>query len=83
MINCRQEQTMQILFSTKKLFDIDDGYNVHNDRVWTPSRVEANKNGAVMPRRRFPQKVMVWLGACSKDITLLVLSVEGTLDHDR
>ena len=74
---------MRILFSDEKLFDIDDVYNVQNDRVWAPSRVEANECGGIKMKRKFPQKVMVWLGACSKGITPLVIFEEGTLDHDR
>ena len=74
---------MRILFSDEKLFDIDGVYNVQNDRVWTPGCVEANKNGGIAPRRKFPQKVMVLLGAYSNGITPLVLFEEGTLDRDR
>ena len=74
---------MRILFSDEKLFDIDGVYNVQNDRVWAPSRVEANECGGIKMKRKFPQKVMVWLGACSKGITPLVVFEKGTLDHDR
>ena len=31
--------------------------------------------------KSFPQKAMVWLGACSKDVTTLVILNEGTVDH--
>lgn len=81
--NFRKEQTMKILFSDEKLFDIDGVYNVQNDRVWAPSRVEANEKGGIHQKRKFPQKVMVWLGACSKGITPLVIFEQGTVDHDR
>ena len=74
---------MPILFSNEKLFDIDSVYNVQNNRVWAPSRVEAHKCGEIKMKRKFSQKVMVWLGACSKDVTPLVIFEEGTLDHDR
>ena len=50
---------MPILFSDEKFFDIDGVYSVQNDRIWAPSCVEANQSGGVMPRRKFPQKVMV------------------------
>ena len=49
----RKEQTMRIFLSDEKLFDIDGVYNVQNDRIWDPSRAEANKNGRVMSRRKF------------------------------
>ena len=75
---------MPILFSDEKLFDIDGVYNVQTDRVWAPSRVEANECGEIKMKRKFLiQKVMVWLGACSKGITSLVIFEEDTLDHDR
>ncbi len=32
-------------------------------------------------RQKFPQKVMVWLGVCSKGVTPLVIFDQGTLDH--
>ena len=31
----------------------------------------------------FPQKVMVWLGVCSKGVSPLVIFESHTLDHDR
>ena len=34
-------------------------------------------------KRKFPQKVMVWLGVCSKDVSRLVIFESDTLDHDR
>ena len=49
--------------------------------MWAVDRADANKNGGIQRRRKFPQKVMVWLGACSKSITPLVILDEGTVDH--
>ena len=62
----RKEDTMKILFSDGKLFDIDGIYNSQNNRIWTGSRVEADKRDGVKQNRKFPQKVMVWLAVCSK-----------------
>ena len=45
---------MPILFSDEKLFDIDGVYNVENDRIWAPSRVEANECGGIKMKRKFP-----------------------------
>ena len=39
--------------------------------------------GALRRKRKFPQKVMVWLGVCSKDVYPLVIFESDTLDHDR
>ncbi|CAF5171461.1 unnamed protein product [Rotaria magnacalcarata] len=58
-------------------------YNTQNDRVWTINREEADKNGGVKQRRKFPERVMVWLGVCSRGVTLLVILDEGTVNHQR
>ena len=74
---------MRILFSDEKTFDIDVVYNLQNDRVWAPSRSEASERDGVVEKRKFPQKVMVWLSACSKSICPLVIFEEGAVDHAR
>ena len=79
----RKEETMRILFSDEKMFDIDGVYNSQNDRVWAPSRTAANWRGGIRTKRKFPTKVMVWLGACSKGVTPLVIFQDGTVDHAR
>ncbi len=70
----------KFFFFDEKLFDIDDVYNSQNDRIWAASRAEADKNGGIKEKRKFPQKFMVWLGACSKGVTPLVILDEGTVD---
>ena len=80
--NFRKEETMRILFSDEKFFDIGDVYNSQNDRVWAVGRADADEKGGIQQRRKFPQKVMVWLGACSKGITPLVSLDDGTVDHN-
>ena len=67
--NFRKEQTMRIFFSDQKNFDIDEVYNLQNDRVWTPSRSEANKRNGIVEKRKFPDKSMMWLRACSMGIS--------------
>ncbi len=79
--NFRKEDTLKILFSDEKMFDIDGVYNTQNDRVWAVDCTNADKNGGIQQRRKFPQKIMVWLGACSKGLTPLVILDEGTVDH--
>ena len=81
--NFRKEDTLQILFSDEKMFDIDGIYNAQNDRIWAVDREEADKKDGVKQRRKFPQKVMVCLGACSKGLTPLIILDEGTVDHQR
>ena len=70
------------LFSDEKMFDIDGVYNSHNDRIWTVNRAAADAKGGIRRKRKFSQKVMVWLGICSKDVSPLVIFESDTLCHD-
>ena len=79
--NFRKEDTMRILFSDEKFFDIGGVYNSQNGGVWAVDRADVDKNDGIEQRRKFPWKVMIWLGACSKGITPLVILDEGTVDH--
>ena len=81
--NFRKEDTMKILFSDEKMFDIDGVYNSQNDRIWAVSRSEADIKGGTRQKRKFPQKVMVWLGVCSKGVSPLIIFEKGTVDHER
>jgi inhibitor of nuclear factor kappa-B kinase subunit alpha len=81
--NFRKEHTMNILFSDEKMFDIDGVYNSQNERIWAVNRAEADIKGGVRQKRKFPQKVMVWLGVCFKGVSPLVIFESGTVDHDR
>ena len=78
--NSWKEDTMKILFLDEKYLDMDGVNNSRNDRAWAINRADASEKGGVKQRRKHPQKVMVWLGACSKDITPLVIFNEGTVD---
>ncbi|CAF2764913.1 unnamed protein product [Rotaria sp. Silwood2] len=71
--NFRKEDTMRILFSDKKMFDLDGIYNSQNHRIWAASRDEVDEQGGTKMRQKFPQKVMVWLGVCFKGVTPLVI----------
>ena len=81
--NFRSEDTLRILFSNEKIFDLDGMYNAQNDRIWAVNLEEADKKGRVRQKRKFPQKGMVWLGACCKGLTPLIILDEGTMDHRR
>jgi len=81
--NFQKKDTMRILFSDEKLFDLDGIYNSQNDRVWAVDREEANRKGGTKKQRKFPQKVMVWLAVCSEGVSPLVVFEKGTLDHHR
>jgi hypothetical protein len=81
--NYRKEDTGRILFSDEKMFDIDGICNSQNERIWAVDRAEADAKGCLQPKRKFPQKVMVWLGVCSKRVSPLVIFEKVTLDHTR
>jgi transposase len=81
--NFKKEDTLRILFSDEKLFDLDGVYSSQNDRVWAASRTEADEKGGKKQKRKFPQKVMVWLGACSEGLTPLIILDNGTVYHER
>ena len=59
--NFRKEDTLKILFSDKKIFDIDGVCNAQNNRMWAVDRDEADEKGGRKQKRKFSQKVMVWL----------------------
>ena len=81
--NFRKEDTLRFLFSDEKMFDIDGVYNFQNERIWAPNRADADAKGGIKQIPKFPKKVMVWLGACSKGVSPLVIFKEGTVDHER
>ena len=70
---------MKILFSDEKLFDIDGIYNSQNDRICA----EVDIKGGIRQICKFPQKVMAWLGECSKGLVPLAILENGTVDHNR
>ena len=44
---------------------------------------EADIKDGIRQIHKFPQKVMIWLGACSKGLSILVIFENGTVDHNR
>ena len=62
----------------ENFFDIDD---VYDDRIWIVNRTDTNRKGGIQQRQKFPQQVMIWLGACSKNVTSLMILDEGTINH--
>ena len=77
----RQEETTRTLFSDEKFFDIDGVCNSHNNRAWVVDRADAYKKGGIKHKLKFPQRVMVWLGTCSKGVTPLMTLDEGIVNH--
>ena len=68
-------------FSDEKFFDINGVNNAKNDREWAIDRADADLKGGIKQKRNFPQKIMAWLGACSKGLTPLVIFDGGTVNH--
>src|SRR5689334_2297973 len=77
--NFQKEDTMKILFSDEQIFV----YNSQNDRIWTVNLTEADIKCGIRQTGKFPQKVMVWLGVCSKRVSPIIIFENGTVDHDR
>ena len=78
----RKEQTLKILLSDEKIFDLNGLYNAQNNRIWSTNRNEADKDCGIKQKQKFPQKIMVWLGACSKGVTPLVILDKHTVNYD-
>ncbi|CAF2141335.1 unnamed protein product [Rotaria magnacalcarata] len=81
--NFGKEDTMKILFSDEKMFDIDGVYNSQNERIWAANRAEVDAKGGIKRKRKYSQKVMIWLAVCSQGGSPLVIFEGGTIDHDR
>ena len=81
--NFKKEGTFKILFPDEKIFDIDGVCNAQNNRMWAVDRDELDEKGRRKQKRKFSQKVMIWLGVCSKGVRPLVILDKGTIDHDR
>ncbi|CAF1247066.1 unnamed protein product [Didymodactylos carnosus] len=48
-----------------------------------PSREQADVNGGIHRKTKFPQGVMVWLDACYDGITRPIIIEQGTINHQR
>ena len=59
--NFRKEDTMKILFSDEKMFDIDGVYNSQNERIWAVDRAEADTRGGIRQNVNFRKRL--WFGS--------------------
>ena len=50
--------------------------------MWTPCRADADARSDMKIKRKFPTKVMVWLGACSARLTPLVILDKTSVNHE-
>ena len=46
--NFRKEDTLRILFSDEKIFDLVGMYNAQNHRIWAVNREEADKSESLI-----------------------------------
>lgn len=73
----------KIMFSDEKIFDGDGQLNPKNDVIYAESREDANQNGGLFEKRKFPLKVMVWCGITFNGATeLVVLPPKTSFDSD-
>ena len=79
----KKEGTLKILFSDEKIYDIDGVCNDHNNRMWAVDRDEADEKAGRKQKRKFSQKIMIWLRVCSKGVKPLVILDKRTIDHHR
>ena len=52
----QKEDTMRILFSDEKIFDLDGIYHSQNDRIWAVNREEANQRAGKKIARKVCKK---------------------------
>ena len=54
------------------MFDGDGQLNPQNDIVYAQSREDASLNGGLRSTKKYPTKVMVWIGATFYGVTEVV-----------
>ena len=74
-----KKDTMRIVFSDDKMFDLDGIYNSENDGIWAINREEKIGEMGKKQPGKFSEKVMVW----SEGVASLALFEKGSLDHHR
>ena len=79
----RNEGTLNIMFADKKMHHLDGMLNAQNDCVRALARRDVDKKGGIQQKRKFSQKMMIWLKASSHGLTQLIVFRQGTLDHQR
>ena len=80
--NYSKENIKKCLFTEEIYFEPDGIHNSQNDRVWAPSREEADRKGGFHKKSKHPGKVMVLLGACAKGLTTPVIFENETMNAE-
>ena len=81
--NCWRENTMKILFSNEKMFNIDESYNSQNDRIWTVNRSAADTKGGIRKKWSFRKRLWFVSEFVLKVYPPLMIFEDGTMDDDR
>ena len=79
----RKEDTLIIVFSDEKMFEIDVVFNPRNQGILEINRAEADTKSGILQKRKFPQKMTVRLGVRSKGVSPMVIFGSGKVNHDR
>ena len=72
----------QFMFSDEKKFEIDGGFIQQNDRVYARSRAEANKNGGLRGKSKYPLSVMVWASMTNYGLILHFVDEKTNIDSN-
>ena len=71
--NFTHDSCKKIIFFYEKMFDADGQLNPKNDVVYAESRYDANIDNGLITKKKFPKKVMVWVGMTFNGITEVVV----------
>jgi transposase len=79
----KDEFFKKIMFSDEKIFDGDGQINLKNDVIYAKSRADADKNGGIFEKQKYPLKVMVWCGLTFNGPTeIVVLPKNGSFNQE-
>jgi hypothetical protein len=55
----RKEDHGKILFSDEKYFSVEGVFNRQNELVYAASRLEADEQGGINERSKYPKRIMI------------------------
>ena len=75
---------MSIVFRDETMLETDGVHDSLNERIWAINHEDADKAGAGITDRKFPQKVMEWLGVCYKRaVSPLIVFSNESINRER
>jgi hypothetical protein len=79
----RKKDHGKILFTDEKYFALEGVFNRQNERVYAVSRLEADEQGGINQKSKYPKRIMVWLGASKNGLTSpIIFKPDETLSHE-